>query len=241
MKHWKALAAALLVPLAIAACLFVPGKFQSTLTIHADRSFTYAYKGEVVAVDVAGMMGKAVGGFADALSNDAAAPDGEDGQPMPDLEPTPEEKAKKDAEYRDIAAKLAKEAGYRAVEYRGDGVFYVDYEISGVLTHNFTYPYNQDSGMIFPFVGVELRGDDTLRVKAPGFAKQNDSDSGGMGSSEEALARLDGTFTLATDAEIVSQNNEEGAEASGTTRTIRWKVTPTSEDAPMAVLRVKPL
>ena len=54
MKHWKALAAALMVPLVLAACLFVPGKFVSVMTIHADRSFTYSYKGEVLAVDVAG-------------------------------------------------------------------------------------------------------------------------------------------------------------------------------------------
>ena len=235
MKHWKALAAVLLVPLALAACLFVPGKFQSTLTIHADRSFTYAYKGEVVAVDVGGMMTKAMGGLADAFSNEGA---GNETAPM-DLEPTPEEKAKKDAEYRDVAAKLTKEAGYRSVEYRGDGVFFVDYEISGKLTHNFVFPFNQDAAMVFPFVAVELRGKDAVRVRAPGFGKQQDGgDMGGLGASEEAMAKLDGTFTLITDAEIVSQNNEDGAQTSGTTKTISWKVSPTTQDAPMAVLRV---
>ncbi|RYY27150.1 MAG: hypothetical protein EOP62_08325 [Sphingomonadales bacterium] len=236
MKHWKALAAALLIPLALAACLFVPGKFTSVMTVHADRSFTYSYKGEVLAVDMAGLMTKAMGGLASAFSNssDDAAPGNDSAMP----EDTPEQKAEKDAKYRDIATKLAKEAGYSVVEYRGEGKFYVEYAISGVLTHNFVFPYNQDTGLIFPFVAVELRGKDQVRVKAPGFAKQSEGD-GGMPSAEEATASLDGTFTLITDAEIVSQNQEDGAKTSGTSKTVTWKVTPTSEDAPTAVLRVK--
>ncbi|RYE03651.1 MAG: hypothetical protein EOP61_03740 [Sphingomonadales bacterium] len=237
MKHWKALAAVILVPLALAACLFVPGKFTSVMTIHADRSFTYSYKGEVLAVDLTGMMTKAVGGLASAFGNssDDGAP-GNESATVP--EDTPEEKAAADAKYRDIAAKLSKEAGYSVVEYRGEGKFYVEYAISGVLTHNFVFPYNQDTGLVFPFVAVELRGKDLVRVKAPGFAKQDESD-GGMGAGEEATAHLDGTFTLITDAEIVSQNQEDGAKTSGAGKTVTWKVTPTSEQAPMAVLRVK--
>ncbi len=242
MKHWKALAAALMIPLALAACLFVPGKFVSVMTIHADRSFTYSYKGEVLAVDVAGMMGKAMGGLATAFANTSettenAVPIGNDSAPVT-VEDTPEEKAKKDAEYRDIAAKLAKEAGYSVVEYRGAGKFYVEYAISGVLTHNFVFPYNQDVGMVFPFVAIELRGKDQVRVKAPGFAKQQEGD-GSMPSSDETSASLDGTFTLITDAEIVSQNQEDGAKPVAAGKSVTWRVTPTSDDAPMAVLRVR--
>ncbi|WP_025561214.1 hypothetical protein [Sphingomonas sp. UNC305MFCol5.2] len=229
MKHWKALAAALLVPLALAACLFLPGKFQSTLTIHADRSFTYAYKGEVVALDITGAMSEATSGLADNTT---------DGPPAPDPAKKAAEKAKKEAEYRDIAVKVAKEAGYRTVEYRGDGVFYVDYEITGKLTHNFVFPYNQDAGMIFPFVAIELRGKDMVRVKAAGFAKPENKDGGMSGMGEDTNARLDGVFTLVTDAEIVSQNNEDGAKASGASKSVTWKVTPTSSDAPMAMLKV---
>ena len=228
MKHWKALAAALLVPLALAACLFLPGKFQSTLTIHADRSFTYAYKGEVIALDITGAMSEA-SGLADNTT---------DGAPALDPAKKAAEKAKKEAEYRDIAVKVAKEAGYRSVEYRGDGIFYVDYEITGKLTHNFVFPYNQDAGMIFPFVAIELRGKDMVRVKAAGFAKPENKDGGMSGMGEDTNARLDGVFTLVTDAEIVSQNNEDGAKASGASKSVTWKVTPTSSDAPMAMLKV---
>jgi hypothetical protein len=75
MKHWKAITAALLVPLALAACLFLPGKFESTLTIHADRSFTYAYKGEIVALDITGAMSDVTAGLADNGTDTGAAPE----------------------------------------------------------------------------------------------------------------------------------------------------------------------
>lgn len=239
MKHMKALAAALLVPLVVAACLFAPGKFESTLTIHADRSFTYSYKGEVVAIDLTGMMNKAIGGMAAAFANNASE-SGDDSalDNMMAAEDTPEEKAKKEAEYREIAVKLKNEAGYRDVQYRGEGVFWVDYEISGVLTHNFVFPYNQDTGMALPFLGIELRGKDMVRFKAPGFSSDSENDEGGMGSSEEALKRLDGTFTLITDAEVVSSNGT--AASVGGQRTM-WKVNTSTSEAPAAELRVKPL
>jgi hypothetical protein len=264
MRHWlkrpefKASALLLLLPLVLTACLFLPGKFESTMTIHADRSFTFTYKGEVLAADLDGQMGdlmkmgeasKSEG--ADDSMLEANATEAVDNATDAEAVPTPEEeaakakeeadkKAKKEAEYREIAEQLAKEAGYKTVEYRGNGVFYVDYAISGVLTHSFVYPYDVDTAMIFPWLSVELRGKDTLKVKAPGFAKQ-DSSMGGMSgmAGSGAESKADGTFTLITDAEVISQNDETGSETSGATKTYRWKITPRTSDAPMAVLKVK--
>ncbi|WP_448663385.1 hypothetical protein ACG3SL_01545 [Sphingomonas sp. CJ20] len=238
-QHWrKALAAAIVVPLALAlaACLFVPGRFQSTLTIKADRSFTFTYKGEVVAMDLEGMMGKGLSDLAD--SDDEA--DGENKKPSTDADKAKKDadkRAEKDAEYRALADQVRKEAGYSLVEYRGDGVFYVEYALSGKLTHNFLFPYNQDAEMIFPFVAVELRGKDGVRVKAPAFAKQQDSGKT-MGAGDQAASKLDGSFTLITDAQIVSQNNEDGATSVPGGKSITWKVNARSADAPMAMLKV---
>ncbi|ATY32622.1 hypothetical protein [Sphingomonas psychrotolerans] len=220
MNYWKVLAAALITPLALAACLLLPGKFQSTLTIHADRSFSYAYKGEIIATD--------------ALETTSAENFTDDGT-VPDPTEAAAEKARKEAVFREVAAKMAKETGYRSVAYRGDGVFDVDYEISGKLTHNFVFPYNQDAKMIFPFFAIELRGKDLVRVQAPGFAARQGPDHDGSNS------RLDGTFTLITDAEIVSQNHADGARPSGGNNTIRWKVTPDTDIAPTVVLKVEAL
>lgn len=255
MKHWfRAAAVAMIAPLVLTACLFTPGKFVSSLTINKDRSFTYTYKGEVIALDPDSMggAGGASAGDGEALdtldidNSSEAAEAGENAAEAEDYGPSPaekaEKKAKRDQQFRELAVQLAKEPGYNSVEYLGEGKFLVDYAISGVLTHNFVYPFNQDTALIFPWIAIELRGKDTVRVKAPGFAKQDAASSpmGEMpgGSGMDSMAS--GSFTLTTDAEIVSQNNEAGGTKQGGKTVITWNVTPITKDAPMAVLRVAP-
>lgn len=231
MPYRRLLAAAFVLPLALAlaACLFVPGKFDSTLIVRADRSFEYSYKGEVRAIDLSATMAKAMSGMGDSEDGDA------DAKPEAEASPSPEEVAKKDAEYREIAAKLREEAGYRSVEYRGEGVFMVDYAIRGTLTHNFVFPFNRETGMAFPWIAVELRGKDGVRVEAPAFAKA-EGDAQAMSSGNEN-AFLDGTLTLITDAQVVSQNGEATAAPAGQ-KAFRWKVSPQTEAAPSAVLKL---
>ncbi|MEI9928280.1 MAG: hypothetical protein WDN44_12030 [Sphingomonas sp.] len=173
MGRWvRSLAIALMAPLLLVGCLFLPGKFEAVLTIHADRAFTYTYKGEVMAIDLEGLVGKAMKGMGQQGkgANGTAEPGG-----IPDFTLTPEEKAKQDDKFRALAAELAKESGYRTVDYRGNGVFYVDYAVAGTLTHGFVFPYNLDNKLVFPWLAVELRGKDLVRVKAPGFARPDTS------------------------------------------------------------------
>lgn len=233
------LAAACLLPLMLASCFVVPGKFASTLRIGADRSFAFAYKGEVIAIDLDDSMSKALesdddasDGDADATENDAALIPAA----LQDKDDKAAKKAATEARNREIATALAKEAGYRSVEYKGDGVFAVDYAIEGRLTHNFVYPFNSDATAIFPFIAIELRKDSTVRMTAPAFARQNRE---GMPGGTDASQRLDGSFTLETDAEIVSQNSEAGATGPATARIVAWRATPLTKTAPMAVLRLR--
>lgn len=251
--RFRGIALAILAPVLLVGCAFSPGKFTSTLTILADRSFTFSYQGEVIAVDIASEMAKGMGdafkGLGDkddkkkttttwlrdaAWQDEEDAPAGEDGDSAKD---DAEAAARKEAKFKAIAEALTKEAGYRSVVYKGDGVFVVDYQISGKLTHNFLWPFNVDAEVIFPFVVVELRGQDMVRVKAPAFGE---TESPGKGKSDGANAKLDGTFTLITDGELVSQNNEDGAKTEGNRRTITWKATPLTKDAPMAVVKLGP-
>jgi len=227
---------AIVAPLMLFGCVLTPGKFVSTMTINADRTFAFTYKGEVIAIDpsaaLKGLGDKPGGdgdkpttlGLSDAGNTSDAAPDGDN-----------------EAKNRAIAAALSKEAGYRSVVYQGKGKFLIDYAIAGTLTHGFVYPFNSDAEAVFPFIVIELRADNIVRVKAPGYSS-NSSGSGagtGIGSSMgDAGKALDGTFTLDTDAEIVSQNNEEGAKTTGKRRTITWRATPLTKDAPSAVLRL---
>jgi hypothetical protein len=92
-----------------------------------------------------------------------------------------------------------------------------------------------------PFIAVELRQGGTVRIKAPGYTNaETGSNPMGGGTMSKAAKLLDGTFTLDTDAEIVSQNNEDGAKTVGKRRVITWRATPLTKDAPTAVLRLKP-
>jgi hypothetical protein len=221
MGAWTrfALALALAAPLLLAGCLLTPGKFTSKLVLNADRSFTYSYTGEVYALDPDSTMRSS--------SDEKAKPDAS-------------KKAEAEAKNRAIADALSKEAGYRSVRYLGEGKFLIDYQVSGTLTHNFVYPFNVDAQAIVPFVAAELRANGTVRVKAPGFASEAKNQMGPMsGMGDSSGEKLDGSFVLETDAEIVSQNNEDGPVTTGARKTITWKVTPLTRDAPTAVLRLK--
>ncbi|SCW55366.1 hypothetical protein SAMN02927924_01300 [Sphingobium faniae] len=242
-----ALSAALL----LSACLVTPGKFDSTLDIRADRNFTFTYKGEIIASD----MGK-----------DFPGPDRLGDEPGEDAAPTTQDSvyhkaqllrvreegrepsfsnrkdAGDDVKMQALAQALAKEKGFRAARYMGNQKFEIDYAISGTLDHAFLFPFNTDAQIILPFVAVELRGADRVRVKAPGFSTSYDKSQGPAlgGSGDDAAKALDGTFTLTTDAEIVAQNQEDGAQDTPQGRRIVWKVTPMTADAPSATLRMKP-
>ncbi len=233
----KPLLIAILSPLWLFGCVVTPGKFVSTLKISADRSFAFTYVGEVHALDL-DAMGKGIGSSMsessegeDAVLQNLAAPDDPDAAAQ-----AAAKAAEKEKKYTAIAEALRKEAGYRRADHLGKGVFAIDYAISGKLTHGFAYPYNVDAEIIVPFLAVELRGRDIVRVKAPAFAAgaAKGAPPGMDGSSD----KLDGIFTLTTDAEIVSQNTESEAVAGAGGKTITWRATPLSKDAPMAVLRV---
>ena len=226
----------------LGACLVTPGKFKSTLDIRADRQFSFTYKGEIISSDMKGL-----GSSGEDLIGDDA-PEKKDSA----LHKTAMQKgsggsfdnrsaAGDEAQMQAIAAALSKEKGFRSARYMGNHRFEIDYAISGRLTHNFLFPFNSDAEIVLPFVAVELRGDDRVRVKAPGYSNGFDKSREPMGQSgpgEDASKALDGHFTLTTDAEIVSQNQEDGAQNIAGGKKIVWRITPLTSEAPMATLRV---
>ena len=235
-------ASALACCLMLGACLVTPGKFESTLDIRADRQFSFTYKGEIISSDMKGL-----GSSGDDLIGDDA-PEKKDSA----LHKTAMQKgsggsfdnrsaAGDEAQMQAIAAALSKEKGFRSARYMGNHRFEIDYAVSGRLTHNFLFPFNSDAEIVLPFVAIELRGDDRVRVKAPGYSNGFDKSREPMGQSgpgEDASKALDGHFTLTTDAEIVSQNQEDGAQNIAGGKKIVWRITPLTNEAPMATLRV---
>jgi hypothetical protein len=139
------------------------------------------------------------------------------------------------AKRRVIADALAREVGYRAVEYLGNDRFRVDYSMSGRLDRGFAYPINLDALAIAPWIVVEVRQDGTARMKAPAFGDPDESMGGPTGKDKDAGGR-EGTFTFTTDAQLVMQNNEDGL-AAGTGTRIVWKITPATKAVPTAVVK----
>lgn len=229
MGFWSRIAIVVAAPLLLAGCLLTPGRFTSDMTVRADRSFSFAYKGEVIAIDPGESM---TGGLSTSTSAEETAA-------------SRTEKARKAAELetkrRAVAEALAKEAGYRSVRYLGGGRYMIDFAIQGRLDHGFVYPFNTDAEVVFPFIAAELRGDGTIRVKAPAFGKPSGG-SGGMESMPgmpDSADQRDGSFTFSTDAEIVMHNNEAGVTQSGGMKVLTWRITPLTKDAPTAVVRVR--
>lgn len=241
--------------LLLSSCLVTPGKFESALDIRADRSFSFTYKGEILATDMGKGLGSTPGGT-DGGSGDDPIDGGtpekqqsalhvalqKEGAAAEESFATKEDKSD-EQQMQAIATALTKEKGFRAVRYMGNHRFEIDYAISGKLTHSFLFPFNSDAQIVLPFIAVELRGDDRVRMKAPGYSNgfdKSQSPMGGGGSGDEAAKALDGIFTLTTNAEIVSQNQEDGAQDTPQGKRIVWKVTPLTSEAPAATLRVKP-
>jgi hypothetical protein len=255
-RLWFGRSAALLPLLfALSACLLAPGKFTSTLDVHRDRSFTFTYVGEVYAPPPSSSIDEDKAkdtGTTQSLNSDsgravmmkaAATKDG-GGTPAPAIPaPKPEDEAK----MRALAETLSKEYGYRSVRYMGNYRFLIDYQISGKLTHSFLFPFNIDGEVLVPFLAIELRGKDRIRLRAPGYANQESKGLPGMGdmggaSGMPGANAMDGTFTLTTDGEVISQNQENGtATLPDGRKRISWRATPQTSDAPTAVLKLDAL
>lgn len=247
------LLAVLAMILPLSACILSPGKFTSTLDIGKDRSFTFTYVGEVIATPPSSMTGKEGGGVSDeAAPGDTAALSLTDAGDKPVIGLAKPESAADRTRMIALADTLSKEHGYRSVKYLGNYHFAVDYSVSGRLTHNFIYPFNIDGEIVIPFIAMELRGTDRVRIKAPGYANDESRNGGQMGAALGGLAsgpsgdarpsELDGTFTLTTGAEIISQNQEAGAVTlpDGRKRIV-WRATPQTKDAPVVALKFDPI
>lgn len=221
----------------LSGCFLSPGKFTSTLDIGRDRSFTFTYVGEVIAPPP----GQETEGAADETAEAAGA--------TTSKRSPAKESASDTARMRALAEALSQEYGYRSVKYLGGYRFAIDYRVSGTLNHGFVFPFNPDGEVLIPFLLIELRGKDRVRLKAPGFAPTGNQGPNlpgvpGMGAigRNDAADAIDGSFTITTDAEIVSQNEEKGTEGlPDGRRRITWRATPQTRDAPTAVFRVNAL
>lgn len=151
----------------------------------------------------------------------------------------------------EIAARLRKQAGWRSVEYKGDGLFLVDFAITGQLDHDFVFPTIERMPQANAFVTLARRNDGTVRIDAPGFTAGMGGDPmrtmmglAAMGDPEAndsevpKLPELAGTFSLTTDAEILANNTEDGPSAMTTGKQLKWTISVRTEQAPTALVKL---
>ena len=283
--------AALLVTLTVAlsACLLTPGRFTSALDLRRDGRFTFTYTGEIrmLALTKLAQMGNKPKVFepepcyTDGAEKRSCTP-GEIFQQRKDYEAqakTREADKRKESEQvkallggidpsdpkaaEDMAVRLRRQAGWKSVVYKGDGLFEVDFAISGRLDHDFVFPTVERLPMANAFVQLTRRNDGAVRIDAPGFSAA----SGGgnpMGIAMMGLAGIaasgrdgtgkngvdgkdqpginpfgafDGTFTVTTDAAIIANNTDEGPQADPAGQKLTWPVT-VRNAAPTALVRL---
>jgi hypothetical protein len=269
--------------LLLAACFVTPGKFDAALDLRKNGMFSYSYKGEIFVLGLSDLMDLANATDAAYLPSRCFDDDDlEKERPCTKEEQETDkanwenqqqvgaEKRKKDNEQmkimlggldpsdpkaaEELAARLRRQAGFKTVVYKGNGLYEVDFAISGQLSHDFAFPTIEKMPQITPFFVLIRRADGSVRLDSP--ALQAQEGTGGMpfgnfaqmaaaerskATPEEAakipdFPQIDGRFVLTTDGEILANNTDEGAKAGTTGKTLEWKITPRDKVGPMALI-----
>ena len=258
----------------LSSCFLSPGKFASTLNIRSDGQFTFSYAGDIHFVGLSELM---KGAEASQEPVETPCYD-DDGEERPCTAEELEEQRRrqealagrgigKDAEEQAMAAhmlggidpndpealvelarKLERQAGWRKVEYVGEGRFVVDFEITSHLSHDFLFPTMEETLPGAPFVAVHRRNEGQVRINARGFVAQGAgnpllammmSDSG---EDDLNLPEISGTFRIITDARILANNTDEGpvkGPLTGSTgQVLEWNITPRTAAVPTALLQL---
>ena len=269
--------------LVLSGCLLTPGKFTSELVLTEEDRFSFTYDGEIFFLGLSSLaeMSNATEEFeaepcyvdstteerecsanelsaqraaweagAEARAAEAAREAEQMSAMMGGIDPSdPEASA-------ELVRLLERQEGWERVVDKGDGVFDVRYSVSGELSHDFVFPVIEGFPTANPFVQIYLRKGDVVRVNAPGFAAQNESNPmagmmGGMtglaglaalGGQEEGgqeipnIPTIEGTFTIVTNGTIRANNTDEGSTSTARGEELVWEISPRTSAAPTALI-----
>lgn len=153
----------------------------------------------------------------------------------------------------ELAERLRRQEGWQLVDYRGDGLFEVQFSITSRMGHDFAFPTFERFPMSNGFVVANLRKGNTVRIEAPGFAVQGGSNPmqgmmagmagmfgaiGEEGSEDRAMPEMEGTFRVVTDSRILANNTDEGPQAGPAGQTLEWKINRRTQSPPMALIQL---
>jgi len=282
-KVAAATAFAMAAALALSACIVSPGKFESTLDQRKDGSFTFSYTGQIYLLALSRLAEMSSEGQGDEEFAETPCYDDEDFEERPCTEEEIAEQReywRQQAEARrqqaereaqemrqflggidpsdpeaaeELAARLRRQEGWKKVEYRGDGLFEVEFSISSKLGHDFAFPTFERFPMSNTFVNANIRQGNSVRIEAPGFAAQGGgnpfqsmvagmaiADASAAGGTEPPLPpeEMEGTFRIVTDGRILANNTDEGATQSPQGQVLEWQVNVRTQSAPMALIQL---
>jgi hypothetical protein len=144
-----------------------------------------------------------------------------------------------------FATKLSKYRGWKSVVNQGNGKFLVDYQISGRLDHDFIFPVLPEGDVVFPFVQIRGREAGKVFVNTPALlggglmamaAKAKAFGAPDSNDAPDVTGIVDGSFTITTDGEILTNNSEDGAEKIPTGRALRWVINGDTKRIPEALI-----
>ena len=242
----------------------MPGRFVSALDVRKDGAFSFSYKGEIIFEmpggeqfpdkklevwdDQRAYCGLSAQGVAVLCSSQDIAAQKRDWEadrkfPQATVDSDTAQFIKifgidprNENSFLLFAEELKKQKGWKHVKYLGNGVFDVEYAVSGRLEHDFMFPIFPKFNMVDPFVIIRVAEKGALHIETPALP----------GGTTRALAsllddkplfrgvpgawRTFGEFTLTTDAVIESQNSgsviieETGGTAGTASRKVSWTI-----------------
>jgi hypothetical protein len=219
---WVRLLLLLGASLMLASCFFMPNNFASTLEIRKDQTFTFRYSGELRLSESSYEGPQAVEAATDSKPQRLSKKEQKRLEKEAAERAIETEKARAidEKKMREIVAQLRSQAGFNKVEYLDKDKLLVDYTISGKLTHGFVFPYDSKSGLIVPFMAVEIQKNNVVSITM-GTLLDGEEDQAEL-KQANSKGRINGSFEITTDAAIVQHNAMETHGSSAGVQSLRW-------------------
>jgi len=275
---------ALAAALCLSACIVSPGKFDSLFHLRKDGTFTFSYNGQIYLLALSRLAEMSAEADANEeflesacydddfverpCTEDETAEQREEwsqqaerrqqqaareaeqmGQLLGGIDPSDPEAAE------EIAARLRRQDGWTKVQYRGDGLFDVEFSIDSRLGHDFSFPTLERFPISNSFVVANRRKGDSVRVEAPGFAPMGSGNpfqsmmagmattiatAGETAEAPPSQPAVEGTFRIVTDGRILANNTDEGPSSGPAAgeQVLEWSVNARTQSVPMALIQL---
>ena len=270
--------------LCLSACIVSPGKFDALFHLRKDGTFTFSYNGQIYLLALSRLAEMSAEADANEeflesacydddfverpCTEDETAEQREEwsqqaerrqqqaareaeqmGQLLGGIDPSDPEAAE------EIAARLRRQDGWTKVQYRGDGLFDVEFSIDSRLGHDFSFPTLERFPISNSFVVANRRKGDSVRVEAPGFAPMGSGNpfqsmmagmattiatAGETAEAPPSQPAVEGTFRIVTDGRILANNTDEGPSSGPAAgeQVLEWSVNARTQSAPMALIQL---